>query len=1063
MSFIVLRALSCFSPPLANPPYPMDIAQLRRFLDDLPAADLWLRSLGLVDLRRGHANLQQIAAHGMPLDLLVILCEQLAGCLPTCPDPDMAMNNLGRFVAGIRNPLSFGTLLERDPTALSPLVQIFSTSQHLSDVLVADPESYDLLRLTEGQAVARQFLVEDIVSEVSALDHEPSVVRALRRFKHREMLRIAYGDIVRGQSLRSVTAQISHLADAVVEAALAAARTRLERQRGTPRGPDGQPARFVVLGLGKLGGVELNYSSDIDLVLLYDGDGHTDGKRRTTNGEFFDRLARDLVGLLTESSERGIAYRVDLRLRPEGERGPVVLSIPSALAYYDNRGRTWERQAFIKARPVAGDHAMGREFLEQLQPWIYRLYLSRADISGIKALKRRIEQRTRDEGAAGRDVKTGHGGIRDIEFVIQFLQLLNGGALPAVRTGNTLEAIARLEKEGCLSNLERTILEENYSFLRKVEHRLQILFDLQTHLLPEQQDELRKLALRMGYADTPQRTALEAFTADYQNTADLNRRILDHLLHDAFGGDEDTHAESDLVLDPDPPEERIAEVLGKYRFRDVKQAYRNLMSLGEEKIRFLSTRRCRHFLAAIAPDLLAAIAATPDPDFTLVNLNQVSDSLGGKTVLWELFSFNPPSLRLCVEVCAYSAYLSGILTSSPGMIDSLMDSLVLDKLPARTTLRATLAELCRGAEDLDPILHSFKRDQQLCVGVREILGKDDTTATTGVLSDIAEVLLVQIAAYEFDRLAAKFGVPTIGEGSRRGQPCEMVIVAMGKFGGREMNYHSDVDIVFLYEADGQTVPTRFAARNPTTSNQHFFSELGQRIIKSASRLSANGRLYEVDARLRPTGKSGSLATSLEELARYFALGSGRLWERQALCKARVVHGGRRAAKGAMTTIYQAAFDHRWRSGDAETIREMRHRMEETAAGANLKRGPGGIVDIEFLVQMLQLKYGRRNTRVRSPNTLSALTALAEIDALPSEDAVFLAESYRFLRTVEGRLQLMNSTARDRLPEEPTELAKLAHLLGVPSSDALLADFERYTCETRQRFDRLFDKEQPAGT
>jgi [glutamine synthetase] adenylyltransferase / [glutamine synthetase]-adenylyl-L-tyrosine phosphorylase len=762
--------------------------------------------------------------------------------------------------------------------------------------------------------------------------------------------------------------------------------------------------------------------------------------------------------MLTEPTELGIAYRVDLRLRPEGQRGPVALGMPSALDYYDIRGRTWERQAYIKARPVAGDQTLGREFLERLGPWIYRRYLSRADITGIKALKRRIEQQTRRAGDAARDVKTGHGGIRDIEFVIQFLQLLNGAELPAARSGNTLEAIVQLENVGCLSNQERTILEENYDFLRKIEHRLQILFDLQTHLLPEQPEELRKLALRTGYADSPERSALEAFTADYQNTTGLNRRILDHLLHDAFGDDADTHAESDLVLDPGPPEERIVEVLGKYGFKDVKQAYRNLMGLGEEKIRFLSTRRCRHFLAAIAPELLAAIAATPDPDFTLVNLNQVSDSLGGRTVLWELFSFNPPSLRLCVEVCAYSAYLSGILTTSPGMIDSLMDSLVLDKLPTREGLQATLAELCRGAEDLDPILHSFKNDQQLCVGVRDILGKEDTSAVTGVLSDIAEACLAQIAAREYERLAAKFGVPTRGEGSRKGQPCEMAIVAMGKLGGREMNYHSDLDVVFLFEADGQTAPLHFGPRNQTTSNQHFFSELGQRIIKAASRLGAYGRLYEIDARLRPTGKSGSLANSLDELARYFALGSGKLWERQALCKARVVYGSRRVAKAAMTTIYQAALDHGWSPAHAGEIRQMRHRMEETAAGGNLKRGPGGIVDVEFLVQMLQLKHGRRNARVRSPNTLAALAALAEADALPKADAEFLARSYRFLRTVEGRLRLMNSAARDRLPEDPTELAKLAHLLGVPSSDAVLADFDRYTRETRECFDRIFDRE-----
>ena len=856
------------------------------------------------------------------------------------------------------------------------------------------------------------------------------------------------------------------------------------RQRGTPLGPDGTPATFVILAMGKLGGSELNYSSDVDLVFLYDVDGTTDGQRRTGNAEFFERLARELVGLLTETTELGMAYRVDLRLRPDGERGPMVNSVAGASHYYDMRGRTWERQALIKARAVAGDIALGNQFLESLRPWIYRRYLSRADITGIKALKRRIEQRTRDDGAASRDVKTGHGGIRDIEFVIQFLQLLNGGDLPSLQTGNTLEAIAQLEQVGCLSNQERTLLQENYAFLRKIEHRLQILFDLQTHLLPSDAAEMRKLALRMGYCDAPcpdgeARTALAAFEEDYRSRTDLNRKMLDHLLHDAFRDDVETGAESDLVLDPNPPSQRQAEVLGKHRFRDVKQAYRILMSLGEEKIRFLSTRRCRHFLAAIAPELLRAVAATPDPDFTLVNLDKVSDSLGGKGVLWELFSFNPPSLRMCVEVCAYSDYLTGILTSNPGMIDSLMDSLVLDKLPTWDFLESTLTELCRAAEDLDPILHSFKNDQQLRVGVRDILGKEDVQATTEALTSIARTVLGQITMWEYDRLVTKFGRPTLAEGPREGDPCELVLLGMGKLGGREMNYHSDLDIVFLYEGDGQTVRTDSSQRSQSTTNQHFFSELGQRIIKTAGRLGAYGKLYDVDARLRPTGKSGALATSFGEFSRYFAEGAGQLWERQALCKARVIHGTPRMGKHVLGLVGQAAFEHRWRRQDADEVRRMRQRMEDAAvaparevaaartsegsgvmkaAPKNLKRGPGGIVDIEFLVQMLQLKNGRRNYRIRTPNTLAALSALGQAGFLDSGDAEFFATSYRYLRMVESRLQLLHATSRDKLPEDPTDLAKLAHLLGAPDAAAVLSDFDRYTHETRSRFNRVFDRE-----
>jgi glutamate-ammonia-ligase adenylyltransferase len=1035
----------------------MNISTLHNYLDHEEAAAEWLAGLGIIDVQKAHANLVAIATSGMTLDLVAEICDQAAPVLPACADPDRVLNNLARFVDASRSPLSFGALCQRDPETIPTLLQIFAVSQYFSDLLVNDPEALDLLRLTEGQPVAREMVVQEIVAEASALDHDHAVLSALRRFKQRETLRIAYGDIIREQSLNTVTRQISYLADAILEAALQAAWQRLRQQRGTPLTNGGKPARFVVLAMGKLGGEELNYSSDIDLIFLYDGEGKTDGPRSITNAEFFDRLAREVVRLLTEKTELGSPYRVDMRLRPDGERGPLVPSVASAMNYYDIRGRTWERQAYIKARPAAGDLDLGREFLVQLQPWIYGRYLSRADISGIRALKRRIEQRTHREGGQLRNVKTGHGGIRDIEFVIQFLQLLNGGDLKELRTTNTLDAIVQLEHVGCLSNLERTILEENYCFLRKVEHRLQIMFDLQTHMLPDTDDEMRKVAMRMGYTDQPEQSAMEAFAGEYRSHTELNRKILDHLLNDAFPDDDATEAVVDLVLDPSPEDQEIVDALGKYGFRDVKAAFRNLMSLGEEKIRFLSTRRCRHFLAAIAPQLLAAIAATPDPDSTLVNLDKVSESLGGKGVLWELFSFNPPSLRLYVDLCAYSPFLSGILTSSPGMIDSLMDSLVLDKLPGLQRLSETLAELCYGAEDLDPILYSFKNDQQLSVGVRDILGKEDVQSTTAALSNIAEVCLGQIAAAEYEKLVGKFGCPTIAEGPRAGLPCEMVILGMGKFGGQEMNYHSDLDIVFLYEADGHTAPVP-GRRSDVTSNQHFFGELGTRVIKTASRLSVYGRLYEVDARLRPTGKSGSLATSLAEFERYFQ-GDAQLWERQALCKARVVYGSERATAEVTDVVARAAVDHPWRPADAREVRQMRRRLEQAGGAGNLKRGEGGLVDVEFLVQMLQLKHGRNNPAVRLPNTLAALAALRDAHLLDPEDFQAFDTGYRFLRTIESRLRLMKSAARDTLPDDSTELAKLARLLHYPSAESLLADYLTHTQAIRRRFDSIFDNEE----
>jgi glutamate-ammonia-ligase adenylyltransferase len=500
------------------------------------------------------------------------------------------------------------------------------------------------------------------------------------------------------------------------------------------------------------------------------------------------------------------------------------------------------------------------------------------------------------------------------------------------------------------------------------------------------------------------------------------------------------------------------------------------MALATEKIRFLSTRRCRHFLAAIAPRLLQQIATAPEPDATLVNLSQVSDSLGGKAALWELFSTNRPTLNLYVTLCAACPYLAGILTSNPGMIDELMDSLLVDKLPTQAMLEETLSDLCHGAEDAEPILHSFKNAQHLRVGVRDVLGKDDIRSTHVALSDIAETCLKQIATVEYSKLVSKYGFPTIGQpgevaledphvanwwqqfSEREGDTSEAIILAMGKLGGREPNFHSDLDIVFLYEADGNTRhPLRGSGSRTTTTNAHFFGELGQRIIKVANHLGPHGRLYEVDPRLRPTGRSGLLAVPINGFTRYFAEGGAQLWERQSLCKARIIVGSPRAAGYAMQAVGRAAFGPGWKPEMATEIRAMRMRLEESASKHNLKRGRGGTVDTEFVVQTLQLKHGPSDPSVRVPGTLDAIAALESGAYMSSEDANYFRQSYRFQRSVEARIRLMNTAGRHELPTEPKELEKLAFLIGYTDCHGLVEKAEATFAENRERFDRIFDE------
>jgi glutamate-ammonia-ligase adenylyltransferase len=1033
----------------------MDIADLIRLLDQPQLAAEELRGWQLSEPARGQQILVELVEAGVPVDLLAAIGEQLGEQLPRQADADAALAALGRYVLAVRSPLSLAALMARDASVLPMLLGALSLGPRWVELLVDDPDAFEVLRQAGGRPVERGALAADVLAEVAAGHDERSVIAALTRNRRRHELRIANSEVMGAFDVNIALCQLADLAESLVEAALAAAVRRIaETHAPVRRGTHAEP-RLAVIATAALGGRESDYALPLELLVVYDTAGIQAGSQATRTSaaalpawhEQADRIARLLARLL-EGAAADDGGRVTLLTLPDSPIATSAHAADDVVLGYSSFGRTWHRQQLLKARPVAGDKALGEAILGQLEPWLYRRYLNRADETGIKALKRRIllEATLHQDDFA--DVWNARGALRDIVATVEFLQLLSGGDEPAVRQSNTLAALAGLEKGGILSSAERQQLEGSYRFFRSALDRLQIWLGPGQTQIPADERLISRLAASL---DATNEAA--AFVAELRSRLNATWQTLRKLLTSAFVEEVPTTREVDLLLAPSPPAEEKRAALAPFGFEHPEQALTALNDLAREQVPFLSTRRCRHLLASILPQLLAAIAATPLPDRTLDNLVRVSNSLGGKGVLWDLFRFHSPSLQLYVKLCAASPYLSGILTTNPGMLDDLVDSLQLDKLPTRAEMAATLAELCRGVSDTLSVLHDFKNAEHLRLGVRDLLGKEDIDRTHAALADVAEVCLGHVAELEYGRLVEKYGVPAIGPGPYEGEPCRLVVLGLAKLGGREPNYHSHLDLLFLYEADGVTRPGR-SRRSERTANNHFFTQLAQRVIKELTQLTPKGRLYQVETLLRPIGVGGALALPLADFAQHFDSGAAPLWQWLALCQARPVVGEDEIANSAAGLIRQLLMRRPWNDADVTAIRSLRLGLESGAAPTNLKRAAGGSLDVEFLVQMFQLQHAAAQPDVLATNTCTALRVLAAAGVLDRGIADRLDLNYRFLRRVESGLRLQEARRRHDLPFDMLELRQLAVLLGHSNPERLREQCEEVMAENRAIFDRL---------
>lgn len=1055
-----------------------------------------------VDVPGAFRSLNEIAASGAPEDLLAGLWKALREHLGSIDSPDDCVRWLSRFVEVSRSPTSLLALFERDPQALPSLLQVLSTSNAVAELLIGDPESFDLLRASDGRPASRELLSDELGAELRNVASIPRAAVAIRRYAGREMLRIAYGEFVRGLPPDRAARQISHLTDAVLSTSLEFTIQQTAERLHYPQRIDGSNPKYTIIALGNYGGEEIGYDSPLDLLLLCD----QIDRKNESHLKFNRQIASGLISLL--GSNRGPVVSINLRfVQQPGEDVPGTdtqrLSdysrtgdastrqvefhdVVDAAAYFERENQTSHRLAFVKARVAAGDRELGERFLQRIEPWVYHRLLSRSEIADIRVLRRKLEKRALSADTEhGTPIADCPGGRRDIELTIQFLQLLHGGELPEVRVTGTLDAIAALNRHGCLTQQEASILSENHARLCRLEHHLAVLFDHRVTHLPDDDAVRTRLAWRLGVrlpSDSQSEMGAlaygdrERFEHLLSETFEVNRKIINHLmvqdvaarpvvssgaiLPRADAGksidSDDVDAveiETELILDPDPDLDTYREVLKGHGFKEIDRAIDNLSALSHETVSFLSPRRCRHFFAGVAPALLREMSTTPAPDKTLARLVEVTDSIGAKATLWELLGTNHATLSLMIRLCSLAPYLTGILIENPGMIDELVDSLIMDRLPSAERLDMQTIRLCQSADDLQPILQTFKASCHLMIGVRDFLGKESVDAIGEALSHTAEACLRRVIESEQERLAARFGDPIDSDG----EPVEMVAVALGKFGGREPNYHSDLDLTFLYTAEGET-RRRVGGPRTTLSNRQFFNQLAQSVIRKID--SETDRLYEIDMPFARGADETVLTHSIQQFSKPFRHGGAPLWQRVSLCQARPCAGSRRALQLASDAIRKAIEQTPWRDSHFAEMKALRHRSESTATPGNLKRGVGGTVDVQCIVAAGVLKSSKPGSPHISTGIVAALGDLADAGVYDRSDVDTLIENYRFLRTLEAKLRLIGTASRHELPlstdggVNTLEMKQLAVLLEMSNPSEIVQRCEETRKSNRRLFDRL---------
>ncbi len=1058
----------------------------------LPVDDAQLRAIGIEDPVRAAQLLRGLMAPSSAPISLARLPLLLLTALGRSPDPDRSLSLFARWLDAASNQSSsdFSPLLEtllQSEAALERFCLVTGCSQYFGDLLARNPAYIDLILEPglpgERRTTAR--LYRDLSEQLAETNTVSEKRDTLRRWKAREMMRIGVRDLTGLADMPTTAREFSHLADACVQSALEIA--ALE----TGASPDAMPVPFAVIGLGKLGGQELNYSSDIDLLFVH-GDilppisTRVDGSEIET-ASWLDRFAETVVGVLSEGGVTGTAFRVDMRLRPEGRFGPLVLSLSSCRAYYERWAENWERQALIKARFVAGDHGLGDDFLAMITPFVYRRRVSNEFLNDIRANKRRIEQKCRRDGQTRTNIKTGTGGIRDVEFIVQLLQLEFGGARPYLRTANTLSALRRLNRADLLTDRVADALAEDYRFLRTLEHRLQLLHNFQTQKLPSSNEvrERGKVARRMGF-DT-----VEAFEAELDRRRTRLHGHLEVLFYDpsqpiAGLGAPDPQAArfwEEALGDIDAckawePSPLLLERLELAGFRDLPFTLRTLQLLRRSKEFTEAPHLSREFMG-IAPDLLDLSAHSPNPDLALAGIEELA--VPDRDRIYTIFAANPDVMRRLVRLGAAPPLVKR-LARHQEWLETLLGTDVEDPVEGSDD---GAGDADPSAEDFDPeamrsarhveelalevgriksfdaqlaAVARFYQRENLRIASRDTWGEADASTVMNKLSRLAEAILQIVLNVCADVVAREHTEPEFARDALR----RMAIVGLGKLGGEELSYSSDWDIVFVYD-DG---------RSNSESVRHderfaMVSAVVERFLHAVEKLKMRGANIDVDIRLRPWGRQGALVYSHRGFLDYYR-DKGETWERQAALKARFVAGNPHVGGRLVRILHAVSFGHGLSAEEDHAVRAMKKRIEDERLKAieqttDLKLGFGGLTDIEWLAQRLQLLHGRQRPKLRVSNTLRAISALTTERLLDKSEADVLEMTFLLLTRVRNAIWLITGSSGSIFPAEPVHRHMLARILGyadtalVPAEESLQEEVQALMQDTRRIFQRRFQE------